>query len=270
MKPEQFTQKNEFIDVPSGEKVKQKVKEKVPFHQSLEYSSLRNHPAERGSLPSALDAISVIGEMKNMEVKHVMAKKYDGTEVSMIDHFDSIMNGSASAQATYDFIENHILGKIKPVEGSITKDGAKSKDLNSLLWYKHFPEFKQIISDINEKIRTAEKHYKQAAFNESVKLGINPHSEESPYSQFKKLQSRNQAYWFDDSLDTELPENIFWNNLKLLKDKLYSEGTTRVKILARVVAEEMHAAQEFDKTHSKEEVVSEYGGYVFDGEYKKM
>jgi len=71
-----------FIDVPNDEKMKQKVKEKmpVPFHHSAQYSMLKNHhPGDSGDLQFVLEGVSRVGDEKDMEVKMVTVLKLDGT-----------------------------------------------------------------------------------------------------------------------------------------------------------------------------------------------
>jgi hypothetical protein len=246
MTSEQFTQKKEFVDIPDGDKVKRKVKEKYPFHKSLQYNALRNHDSrDMGDLPFVLEGMSVVGDMKDMEVKLVIAKEHDGTEVEMMDPIDSIMNGSASAEDTFKFLSHYLRVRITPPGGSVTgREKVKHKDINSLLWYKNLPEFNKVISETEERIAKLKKHYEEEARNEAKNKG-------------------NIEIYNDFNAGT----GELWQKFIDLKDKMFLEGVVRIKKLAQVLADEMNNAREFYNSNSEEDVVRKYGGFVSDGKY---
>ena len=146
---ENINQKHQLEDIPVDGKMKQKIKQKIPFHHSPEYTSLRNHfELDEGDLPSVLEGMSIVGDVNGMETKMVTAIKHDGTKEEIVDPFDAIMSGKASTTETHDFLEHYIMARITPpITGVHRGEKPKAKHLFTVIWNKHLPDLKKLFDD---------------------------------------------------------------------------------------------------------------------------
>lgn len=197
-------------ETPEGTKTKLKVKIAEPYEHLA--SKVRDHnKQDTGDLPELLDALSRVGEFKNIKVKGVTAIDQTGNMVAMTEPTDAVLIGESGVDETYRFLTHYVTSKILPPEfrGEPTRD----KDKIRKVWTEMKPVFDQIILEAERAILALKVQYEQQSFQSGGQNGLDD---------FKAGKG-----------------SVYEDNFLSARKKIQQETIERLKMLAAQTSEQM-------------------------------
>lgn len=139
-------------------------KREMPFTDKRRQTSLARS-IERfdgqtvGVFPDVVSGLAKVGEFDQIDIRHVVARKADGTPEEMVDPTDAVLSGLATSSETLDFILSKLI--IEPPRPALDTVGQKEQILK--IWKTAHEKIQGLIGEQNNARITIKRAHETAA-----------------------------------------------------------------------------------------------------------